>query len=195
VAPDTESADGLLAVNHLTPNGYVMFAAARVDPTKGCLTLIRAWRASAVNLPLLIVGDLHHAPGHEAELRQAAEGADVVFLPRTEDRELLLGLVARSALFVFPSTIEAMSMMLLEAVSTGGRVIASDIPENTRILPDGFPVFRAEDEDDLARAISSVLAEPDADARARFDSFAAAVRQVYDWDLIAEQYMDVYGGD
>jgi glycosyltransferase involved in cell wall biosynthesis len=195
VVPDTESAADVLAAHHLQPNGYVMFAAARVDPMKGCLTLIRAWRSSGATLPLLIVGDLWHAPGHEVELRQAAEGADVVFLSRTEDLELLLGLVSQSALFVFPSTTEAMSMMLLEAVSVGARVLASDIPENTRILPEGFPVFRTGDEADLARALGACLAEPEGDARLRCDAFADTVRHTYDWDTIAEQYLAVYRGD
>ncbi len=195
ISPNTESAAKVLAANDLKPHNYVMFAAARVDPTKGCLTLIRAWRATGSDLPLLIVGDLWHAHGHEAELRKAAEGANVTFLPRTEDRGILLGLVALSALFVFPSTVEAMSMMLLEAVSVGARVLTSDIPENTRILPGGFPSFRAGDEVDLARAMNSALAEPEAEARARCDSYARAVRQAYDWGRIAEQYMEVYLGD
>lgn len=194
IRADAESAGALLAANGLQNCGYVMFAAARVDPTKGCLTLIRAWRSSPVELPLLVVGDLWHAPGHEAELYEAAEGGNVIFLPRMDDKATLLGLVAQSALFVFPSTVEAMSMMLLEAVSVGGRVLASDIPENTRILPEGFPVFRAGDEGDLARAMTAVLGESEGDARSRYDSYAHSVRRSYDWDDIADQYMDVYRG-
>jgi glycosyltransferase involved in cell wall biosynthesis len=189
---DTESAATLLTANGLAESGYVMFAAARVDPTKGCLTLIRAWRASGQTLPLLVVGDLWHAPGHEAELRAAAEGCHVVFVPRVEDRGALLGLVARADLFVFPSTVEAMSMMLLEAVSVGGRVLASDIPENTRVLPEGFPVFRAGDDIDLARAMDEALSESTDAAKSRYRSYARTVRQTYDWDLIADQYMAVY---
>jgi glycosyltransferase involved in cell wall biosynthesis len=195
IATDIESASARLAENDLHPNAYVMFAAARVDPTKGCLTLIRAWRSSGIDLPLLVVGDLWHAPGHEAELRAAAEEGNVVFLPRIEDKATLLGLVAQSALFVFPSTVEAMSMMLLEAVSVGANVIASDIPENTLILPDGFPVFSAGDEDSLARAMIAMLGESDEAARVRRDSCALSVRRAYDWDEIAEQYLDAYRGN
>jgi glycosyltransferase involved in cell wall biosynthesis len=88
-----------------------------------------------------------------------------------------------------------MSMMLLEAVSVGARVLASDIPENTRILPDGFPVFRTGDEADLARALGACFAESEGEARLRCDGFAATVRQTYDWDVIAEQYLAAYRGD
>ena len=191
---DLEAADELLAKLGLEPGRFVMFAAARVDPIKGALTLIHAWRATGRDLPLLIVGDLWHAPGHEAELRAAAKGTDAVFIPRIEARDTLLGLIARSALFVFPSTVEAMSIMLLEAVSTEARVLASDIPENVAILPEGFPVFRAGDETDLARAMAETLAAPDEVTRENRAAYARAMRETYDWDRIAEQYMDVYRG-
>lgn len=192
---DIASARSLLASIGLEAGRYVMFAAARVDPTKGCLTLVRAWRDLEANMPLLVVGDLWHAPGHEAELREAAGGANVVFVPRIEDGDVLLGLVAESALFVFPSTVEAMSMMLLEAVSTGARVVASDIPENTSALPQGFPVFGAGDEGDLTRAMAAALSEPEADWKSRYGSYAEEVLRTYDWDRISDQYLDVYLGD
>jgi len=195
VRADTGAADAILAESGLRPGGYVMFAAARVDPIKGCLTLIRAWRASGIDLPLLVVGDLWHAPGHEGELREAAAGAEVIFIPRLDDRDALLGLIARSALFVFPSTVEAMSMMLLEAISTEARVLASDIPENLAILPAGFPVFAAGDETDLARAITAALAEPESESRPRREAYAREMAEIYDWDRIAEQYLELYRAD
>ncbi len=191
---DSEGAAVLLASVGLQPGRYVMFAAARVDPIKGCLTLIHAWRASGSDLALLVVGDLWHAPGHEAELRFAAGDSNVVFMPRIDDRDVLIGLVAASALFVFPSTVEAMSMMLLEAIATGARVLASDIPENVAILPKGFPLFRAGDTTDLTRAISETLAETEAETRSRRTEYAGVMAQTYDWDRIAEQYMETYRG-
>jgi glycosyltransferase involved in cell wall biosynthesis len=191
---DLEAADSVLGSVGLSPDRYVMFAAARVDPTKGALTLLRAWRAAGTDFALLVVGDLWHAPGHEAELRREAGDANVVFLPRLDDRATLLGLIARSALFVFPSTVEAMSMMLLEAISTGARVVASDIEENTAVLPQGFPVFKAGDEKDLARVALESLAEPEAVSAPRRESFAREMSRTFDWDRIAEQYLALYRG-
>jgi glycosyltransferase involved in cell wall biosynthesis len=194
VSPEVGPATRLLASLDLEPGAYVMFSAARVDATKGCLTLIRAWREAGTGLPLLVVGDLWHTPGHEEELREAAQGSHVVFLPRLDDVGVLLGLIARSALFVFPSTVEAMSIMLLEAISTGARVVASDIAENMAVLPAGFPVFRAGDERDLTRAIAEALAEAERDAAPRYACWAREMADAYDWDRIAEQYMQAYRG-
>ncbi len=53
-----------------------------------------------------------------------------------------MGLLQSCRVFVFPSTVEAMSMMLLEALAVGTVGIASDIPENTSILPEGYPDVR-----------------------------------------------------
>lgn len=190
--PDDEGARGLLAELGLEPGLFALFAAARVDPTKGCLTLIEAWRALGSPTPLLIVGDLWHAPGHEAQLRAAAEGLDVHFVPRIEDKALVFGLVAAADVFIFPSTVEAMSMMLLEAAALSAPVLASDIQANTDVLPDRDWLFVPGDSEDLARAYRSLKAEPTAGVRARCAHRADHVRSNYSWDRIAEQYAEVY---
>jgi glycosyltransferase involved in cell wall biosynthesis len=84
--------------------------------------------------------------------------------------------------------------MLLEAVSTGARVLASDIPENTAVLPMGFPTFRAGDEAHLAHTMLEALSWPQAESAARYARYAEEMARTYDWDRIAEQYMEVYLG-
>lgn len=191
-AIDTPAALDILAANGLEPGGYAMFAAARVDPTKGALTLIRAWRALGCPMPLLVLGDLWHAPGHESELREAAAGMDVRFVPRIDDKATLAGLVAAADVFIFPSTVEAMSMMLLEAMALGAPVIASDIIENTQVLPDAAWTFAAGDADDLARAYREYKAQPTQAVHERCRERADFVRAHYSWDRIAAEYEDVY---
>lgn len=174
----------------LLPGNYAMFAAARVDPTKGCHTLLEAMAllTDLPPLPLLVLGDLGHAAGYEERLRALAGGLRVVFHPRIEDHALLAGLIASSRLFVFPSEVEAMSMMLLEALMTGADVVASAIPENLAILPPGVPTFRAGDAADLASAIRGRFA-----AHGGVPASAAAwVRDRYDWDRIASEYEEAY---
>jgi glycosyltransferase involved in cell wall biosynthesis len=187
---DSAAATRMLSDMGLEPGRYALFAAARVDPTKGCLTLIRAWRTLGSPMPLLVVGDLWHAPGHESELRAAAEGMDVRFVPRIEHKATVAGLVV--AADVFPSTIEAMSMMLLEAMALGAPVIASDIVENTEVIPDSFWIFAAGDPDDLARAYREFKAEPEEAVGKRCRERAGCVKERYSWDSIARAYESVY---
>lgn len=189
---DDAAALSLLATHGLEPGGYAMFAAARVDPTKGGLTLLQAWRELGDPTPLLFVGDLWHATGHEEALRKAAEGMRVTFVPRIEEKPTVASLVAMADVFVFPSTVEAMSMMLLEVMSLGTPVIASDIVENTEVLPDGAWTFAAGDAHDLARAYRDFKSEPSRDVSDRSRARAAAVRDEYSWDLIAQGYEELY---
>jgi len=190
--PEVDEAGALALLRELglEPDRFWLFAAARVDPTKGCLTLLEAHRQVA-DEPLLVVGDLYHAPGHEDELRAAARD-DVRFVPRLDDKAVLMGLLRQARLFVFPSTVEAMSMMLLEAVGQGTLTLASDIPENTAVLPEWFPTFRAGDPDDLARRAQELLAVEPEVRRSLTAEAAAWVAERFDWDRIADQYLEVY---
>jgi len=190
--PDKDAARRVIAEYGLTEGGYLLFAAARVDPTKGCHTLLEALHRLGRPLPLLVVGDLHHKVGYEDQLRELARGLEVVFLPRLDDKGTVLGLVALSRLFVFPSTVEAMSMMLLEALQVGAPVLASDIPENTSVLPPSWPVFRAGDAGDLAGRLHLALAMPEEEKRDLVRRGQQWVTGQYDWDRIAEEYEGVY---
>jgi glycosyltransferase involved in cell wall biosynthesis len=189
---DEEGAERVLARLGLRPGEFLLFAAARVDPTKGCHTLLRALRGIPMPPPLLVVGDLHHASGYEQRLRELAGGLPVTFAPRVEAKPVVLGLLRRARLFVFPSEVEAMSMMLLEALCQEAPTIASDIPENTSILPEGFPVFRVGDADSLRAALAASLALGPEELRRSAAASRAWVTARYAWDEIARAYDAVY---
>ena len=189
---DEEGAERLLAGLGLSRGEYLLFAAARVDPTKGCHTLLEALGRLPEPPPLLVVGDLYHAPGYEERLRALARDLPVSFVPRLDAKPVVLGLLRGARLFVFPSEVEAMSMMLLEALCQDAPTLASDIPENTSILPPGFPVFRTGDADALAAGLQQLLAA-DPEARRREASAAREwVTARYGWDEIARSYDAVY---
>jgi len=189
---DNVAAAHILEAANVRSGEYLLFAAARVDPTKGCHTLLEALSLLDDPLPLLVVGDLYHAPGYEERLRELAQGLPVTFVPRLDEKAALLGLLKQCRAFVFPSTVEAMSMMLLEALSTGAVTLASDIPENTAVLPPEFLTFRADDPDDLRRQLVMLLGKDEIYRSGFRDCAAEWVRSRYDWDDIAEQYEALY---
>lgn len=189
--PDEDAAGRLLGELGLEAGGYWLFAAARVDPTKGCHTLIEAHGRLASRPPLLVVGDLYHAPGYEEELRRLA-GGDVTFVPRLDDKATLLGLLRLAGLFVFPSTVEAMSMMLLEALYVGAPTLASDIPENLAVLPPGVPTFRAGNAGDLSRALTEAAQSNGSEREGLREEARDWVREHFRWEVIAERYEEVY---
>jgi glycosyltransferase involved in cell wall biosynthesis len=106
----------ILAEQSLQPGRYILFAAGRILQTKGCHTLLEAYQAMSTDIPLLIVGDDTQNPAYSRELRNLADER-VRFVPFIASKEVLAGIVKNAHLFVFPSIIEAMSMMLLEVAA------------------------------------------------------------------------------
>jgi glycosyltransferase involved in cell wall biosynthesis len=88
--------------------------------------------------------------------------------------------------------VEAMSMMLLEALCQEAPTVASDIPENTSILPPGFPVFRTGDAAGLAAALREALAADRASTRLACAAARDWVASRYGWEEITRAYDDVY---
>lgn len=171
--------------------GYLMFAAGRVIPAKGAHTLLEAFRR--LELPgarLIIVGDMKQIPAYEQELLELADER-VTFVPFIADKIELMSLLQASRLFVFPSTNEAMSMMLLQAASFGKPVIFSDIPPNLAIMPETSTAFKAGDAADLHEKLLFAL-EHEAQVRATADRIQAHVRNEHSWGHIIEQYQGLY---
>lgn len=118
-------------------------------------------------------------------------GSRILFHPLVEDTALLLGLMASSMGLVFPSLVEAMSMVLLEAASVEAPVICSDIPENREVMREDALYFSSGNIEDLARQLEYALSHRPQMAqmgqRAR-----SRVLVEYDWDAIAARYEALY---
>jgi glycosyltransferase involved in cell wall biosynthesis len=192
VRADRTAGAALLDQWGLADRDYWLFAAGRVDPTKGCHTLIDAYARLEGAPPLLVLGDMWHAAGYEENLRRLANGLDVRFVPRVTDRAAFLAVISMAQLFVFPSLVEAMSIVLLEALSLGTPVVASDIPENTAVLPRGVSTFRAGDSLSLASCLQDVMTQSPEANRSRAADFAPLVQSRFDWSAIARSYESVY---
>ena len=109
---------------------------------------------------VFISGELQSS-AYLRKLRELSEGLNVSFLGYVKPLSALLALVEACRFFVFPSETEGMSVMLLEAASTGRPVIASDIPENRQVFTeDEVLYFRSGDAADLAEKLLLALSDP-----------------------------------
>lgn len=178
---------------------YVLYL-GRLVPEKGAHYLIEAFREAAPgDMKLLLAGGSSHSDSYLEELKRAASGDPrIVFtgpLYGEEKDEAL----SNAGLFVFPSDLEGMPIVLLEAMSFGLPVLASDIPENLEVIRGadqealGGPValtFARGDAGDLAEKMRGMLGPGDLAGlgeRARRYVLAA-----YDWDSITERTLEVY---
>lgn len=169
---------------------YILFAAGRMDPTKGGHLLIRAFGQVKTDKRLLVVGELSTVPGYGRELQRMADDR-VQFIPFIHSRDRLNELVRGASFFVFPSTVEGMSLMLLEVASLGTAVVCSDIPENTIVLQDHAVHFRSGDGEDLAAKLRWALNHQDEMQELAIRA-QAHVRTHFAWDQIVDQYEVLY---
>lgn len=188
---DTISASKKLSQIGLEPGNFLLFAAGRIDPTKGCHVLLEALSHMENHPKLAVVGDLNQLPSYREHLMEIAEGKRVIFIPPIAERELLFGIVRLAQLFIFPSTTEGMSMMLLEAASLQVPVICSDILENKIVMQDHVMYFNSEDAIDLANKIQWALVHPD-EMSILSQRAGSWVKENLTWEKIAEQYEAVY---
>ncbi len=187
---DEETAVSLMQRYHIQPGQFILFAAGRIIPTKGCHLLLEAYRQLETDLPLVIVGDMGHIPAYEQKLRQMADER-VRFVPFVADKGTLFGLVKAARLFVFPSLVEGMSMMLLETAVCGTPILCSDIPENKAAFSDQLLYFHSADPDDLRQKLTWALAHPE-EMHRMGQNAQNWVRENYLWPQIVRAYERLY---
>ncbi len=171
---------------------YVLFAAGRVIPCKGCHLLMNALQKIKYKEQLLFIGDRTHKPAYTEEIDKLAQGLNVKYIDLIRDKELLMGYLHSAKLFVFPSLQEAMSMMLLEASSMKVPIIASDIEENKAIFDDTEVLyFESGNDDDLAEKIQYALNNPEIMQKMSEKAYKKVIDE-FIWDGIAQKYADIY---
>lgn len=183
--PPPSQSSILLQTWGLEKRKYI-FAAGRFVKEKGFHDLIDAFKLSGLakqGYRLVIAGDADHDDDYSRQLKMKAKEADVVLTGFIKG-EPLSQLMANAALFVIPSYHEGLPITLLEAMSFGIDVLASDIRANS--LPeldassDFFPTGNV---NKLSEAILAKISNP---RHRNFDLSA------YDWDNIADQTIEVY---
>lgn len=172
----------------LEKDGYILFV-GRLLATKGPKLLIDAYNRVKPDLKLVIAGGSSHTDSYEKMLQREA-GENVLFAGYQYGRTLN-ALYSNCRLFVFPSSIEGLPLVLLEALSFQRPVLFSDIPEN-REIADGLGIsFKSGSVDDLAEKLRYALSDANP-----FETLLPAIpgrlSTEYNWDHVAGQYLNVY---
>lgn len=188
--PDKREAGLLLASLGLSPKSYLIFVAGRIEPTKGAHLAIEAINRLECGIPLLVVGDMEQVPLYKKELLKMA-GPQIHFLPPVKKPELLFGLISEAKCLVFPSLVEAMSMVLLEAASLGCPILASDIEENRSVLKEYVEYFKSGDIDSLMDRLKWVV-QSEALMAEKGKKAQEYIQKEYNWDVVAAKYVDIY---
>jgi glycosyltransferase involved in cell wall biosynthesis len=171
---------------------YILFAAGRIYEIKGLHLLLKAVKALNQNIRILIAGDLDQVRGYKREIVKLSEGLDTEFLGLIKNKPELFKLIREAKFFVFPSLTEAMSMMLLEVVSLGTPVIASDIPPNKAVFSSNELIFfRNNDVYDLAEKLNYAIGNNDVMKLMALKAQERLKRE-YAWNGIGKAYENIY---
>ena len=186
--PGTESgmpsAEGGTAVPE---KGSYILSLSRLVPEKGIHFLIEAFRGLDTEKTLLIAGGTDPGcPEYAAHLRKMAEGDKRIRFAGFVTGRTVMELYRNAFCYVLPSEVEGMAITLLEAMSAGCCVIASDIPENAEVIADAGLLFPKGSVPGLRKKLAGLLAEP-AEAKERGRRAAERVKGRYSWSVCAGQ--------
>ncbi|MEO0895719.1 MAG: glycosyltransferase family 4 protein [Bacteroidota bacterium] len=188
---DFDLADAKLA-EYGIDGPFVFFAARRVMATKGPHHMLKALKKINYDGHIVIAGDTDQLPAFTKELQNLAKGMKVHFIGFVNGKAMLMAMIQRAGVFVFPSETEGMSIMLLEVASMGTPVIASDIPENTAVFSDKeLLFFENKNADDLAEKFQWASNNWKA-MEERAEAAKSRVQNEYDRALIAQNYDKLY---
>jgi glycosyltransferase involved in cell wall biosynthesis len=169
---------------------YVLFV-GRLVPEKGCHYLVEAFRQLDVDpkFKLVLAGGTSFSDSYVEELRRYQ--SDRIHFLGYVYGDVLEELWSNAYFVVQPSTLEGLSISLLEALSYGKCVLTSDIPENMEVVGESAPSFRSRDVEDLKAKLRMLIDDPELVRRYEAMSRDLVIRS-YSWDRIVDLLERVY---
>ena len=174
-----------------TPPEYLL-SVSTVEPRKNHLTLLSAWerlRASSFpHLKLILVGSLgwHHLRIVQ-KFRPWIERGEIAMLEDVPSAELRV-LYKHSRATICPSFAEGFDLPGIEAMRSGGVVIASDIPVHREIYKDAAEYFNPYSVDHLLSVTRTLIDPTNSSHRSGLATKGAVVARRYTSDEILPQW-------
>lgn len=168
---------------------YILFM-GRLVQDKNPDYLIKAFiQARIAGFKLVIAGSNDAMPEYVSTLHELGNGYDsIVFTGAVygEDKAMLLN---NAYCFCLPSTIEGLSIVMMEAASYHLPIIASDIEANREFLEEDALYVKPENENDLSRALKYAVNHPCEMEKLQVSNFDK-ITEKYTWDKVALKYVD-----
>lgn len=188
----TDEKLGYLDLLNLKPQRYLLFL-GRLVPEKRPDLLIKAFkRLKPEGWRLVLTGDISDTEQYGVNLRQlASDNPEIIFTGELQGKRLA-EIIRGAGLFVLPSDLEGLPLVMLEAMKEEIPVLASDIPPHKQLVGQdkGF-LFRAGNLDSMVSSLQSALEQ--SSTRVTMAKRAKEhIASIYNWDKIALQNLDVY---
>jgi glycosyltransferase involved in cell wall biosynthesis len=190
-APPSETDDFRSRLG-ITPSKFLIGFLGRFMTQKGFIPLLNALRRLASKQTptpyhVVAIGSGNYQGEYQAEAVRLGLEQTITFLPFMADVRRVMGALD---LLVMPSLWEACGLLVMEALSAGVPVVASDCPGMREVLH-GTPAVTVSpgDVDELCQALYDTIAHPPVDA-AR--AYAPTARRRFNADDSARLLMGVF---
>jgi len=180
-----EEADSdVLARLGVESRSYLLYV-SRFEPENHPLGVVESYRKVGGEVPLVLVGAAPYSSRLTDDVRAAADSR--VIIPgaiyggdyRTLQRNALLYIQATEVGGTHPA--------LIEAMASGGAVVANGTPENREVGGDTVRYFSFGSEETLSPLLTSLLANPEEIERMRLPARERA-KAKYGWEPVTEAY-------
>ncbi|MET7430995.1 glycogen synthase [Streptomyces flaveolus] len=178
---------------------YVLFV-GRITRQKGVPHLLRAVRDIDPGAQVVLCAGAPDTPEIDREFQELFEElrrvrAGVFWIPQMLPRTEVIQLLTHATVFACPSVYEPLGIVNLEAMACGTPVVASRVGGIPEVVDDGRTGLLVDVDDDfesgLARALDTVLGDPDAARRMGEAGRARAVGE-FGWDAVARRTAGLY---
>lgn len=170
---------------------HYLLIVSTIEPRKNHLTLLSAWeqlRERFPQLKLLVVGSLGwHQGSIVRRFHPWLERGDAFMLEDVPSPELRL-LYKHARATICPSFAEGFDLSGVEAMMSGGVVVASDIAVHREIYSDAAEYFNPYSVEELARAIWEVIDPAHSVHRDKLVSLGAVVARRYTCEAILPKW-------
>lgn len=198
ISPARASTNDAALRPHKLSSGQFVATIARLIPDKNIHVLIDAWKIAKQTSPklmsgmkLAIVGDSAFTSEYVAKLHAMAAGDNSIVFTGFQTGATLKAIFAGSRAIAHPSKSEGLPITILEAMSYGKAVIASDIEANKEVVDEYGVIVPVNNAEALAEALIEVLEDP-IYAASLGHSAREHVEMNYHWDDIARRVEAVY---
>ncbi len=172
----------------LEPRRYFLYV-SRFEPENNPHRVVEAYRRTAGDLPLVMVGDAPYAARFIAELRRAADRR--VLFPGAVYGEGYRELQSEALAYVHATEVGGTHPALVEAMGYGNCLLVNDAPENREAVGDCGLYFQAAEPATLTRLFERVLDDREA-AAALGRAAAERAERLYSWDAVTRRYEELF---
>jgi glycosyltransferase involved in cell wall biosynthesis len=187
---EKRSASETLNKFNLFANNYILYV-SRLEPENNALGVIEAYKkiSTSNTPPLVIVGDAPYADAYKQNLRQLADGANVIFTG-FQFGQAYQELRSNCLCYVQATEVGGTHPALVEALAYGNPTIVNGTPENIEVVKDAALIYDKNNFDQLSELLTKLISSE----QLRNELTQKAIKRansVYTWEAVVDAYEDL----